>query len=83
MENVRLEPGFSNAGSRHHGVARQFLEGRNRVFEVANNVERSCIQHHRSNITCSARLRKKLYDSDDIRFSHFYDIYEGSQEFKL
>ena len=29
---------------------------------------------------CSARLRQKLYDSDDIQFSHFY-ICERSQKF--
>ena len=31
-------------------------------------------EYHLSNITCSARLRQKLYNSDDIHFFHFYDI---------
>ena len=39
------------------------------------------MKYHRSNITCSARLRQKLYDSDAIQFFHFYDICEGSLKF--
>ena len=35
------------------------------------------MKYHRLDITCSARLRQKLYDSDDIRF--FYLFVKGRQ----
>ena len=52
------------------------------VDGIASNVEESCMKYHRSNITCSARLRQKLCDSDDIQFFRFnYDICEWSLQF--
>ena len=50
------------------------------VAGIASNVEESWMKYHRSNITCSARLRQILYDSDDIQFFIFM-ICEGSLEF--
>ena len=54
-----------NAGSRPQMASLgNFLK----VAAEICNVEGSCMKYHPSNITCSAQLRQKLYDSDDIRF---------------
>ena len=45
--------------------------GSQQSFGVASSVEELCMKFRRSNITCSARLREKSYDSDDIQFFSF------------
>ena len=50
------------------------------VADVASNVDESCTKIHRSNITCSTRLRQRLNDSDDIHFIFVFMICDRSQE---
>ena len=78
---------FSNGGSRPQieslgnlmrVAAERWGHG---VDGVASNVEETCMKWPLSNITCSARLRQKLYDSDDILFFILWYLCEGSLEF--